>query len=747
MEQSLHQPGESDLSLATCQIPGLSAVSADQLNDIRTVFAQIGYLANVVRSFSKDIGKSVLQTVSKDARMVLMRTAVSEDAAPFRALERKGTQSDLDSAMSEERALVCGEPWGPRPGIVRNLLSPAAMVLIVWLNGQCAAPLLDLIFAFSSSFSSFTVAWLQCPVKTDSVSFVDIQTRADKLLATASVNSPGAALVTLASRAKLELDKVIHSVYHAFVARGFHTAEVSKAAPLVNVSEIVQSEVTQYADCTIVEVTKVQSVLPAAPSYPDITPNFVDDPSTSWHRTAQYLFEHVKMPAMSALRGDPLSELRWHRFQCDALHARADGIKLSERQVIRHLFASCTRSQPHYTIAQDMLAKPYCTLREWLDAIRDFYFTSGQFRFNVERAWQQYNAAESLDFNELIHHVRTYYQLIFLDYVHLPGKQNQLEFAWILFTKIQALLQPSSTSALTPVLIMFMPLSTLLERMNTELTPALREGPEQSTAVAMSFITWVIEQLQRVRESANTARRFTTELPVGNVDYALLGGANRHKAADKPRDKQRLQAAAVTDRPMHNPRGGPPVNMDIDVQYEDREGHVPGLKEAANSKDEAAVRSWVAEHVKSPTIDPGLKKALELELAGGPTSIHGALARAQRPLPPHLKADFRTVTQLLLRVFYLYPGKQCSVCPLGRKGSRRPPLHPLSECQHWRSLLPKAALDAFYEEPFNKQRAFTPVSRSQQQQPPPQKEKRPRYDTNRAGNQSKRPRPFEHNIR
>lgn len=757
LEEAIALPGDSNFSLAGARIPGISSVSRDQLEDVRTVFAQVAYLCRLVAAFHKDVGKSTFVSVCRDARMVLMRTAMSEDEAPFRVLERKGSPSEFEFAMSEERALTCDVAWGPMPGLVRNLLSPAAMVLAVWLNGPTAVPLLDLQYAFAASFEEFTVAWLECPVKADSVSasFPAIQTRANKLIASAAVSSPGLALVTLASRAKETLGRVIHAVYHAFRARGFHKEAVSAAPGTVHISEVVQSELLQYTDCTITAVSQVQSVLPTMPSFPDITPNFEDDPSANWHRTAQYVFENVKIPAASALRGDPLSELRWHRFQCDALHARADAVKLSERQVIRHLFSSCSRAQPHYTIAQETLSRQFCTLREWLDTIRDFYFTSGQFRHNIERAWQQYSAADAVDFNELIHHIKTYYQLIFLDYVHMPGKQTKLEFAWILFTKLQALLQPGTTSVLTPVLIMFMPLSTLLERMNTELTPALRESSETGAVVAESFIIWVITQLQSVRESANTARRFTTELPTPNIDFALMGGQNvRNKHTDKHTDKPRLQAAAVTDihGHPHVTKGqgypGPPPNRSNHMQYEDREGHVPGLKEAANSTDEAAVRAWVTDYVKSPGIDPALKKALELELAGGPTSIHGALSQATE-VPQHLgAAGFRAVTQLILRVYHLYPGKQCSICPLGRKGGKRAPLHPLSECPNWRRILPKSVADAFFAEPFNQHRAYTPLPPKQQQQQQQQpKDKRPRYDTDRAGNQSKRPRPFDQPIR
>ena len=57
--------------------------------------------------------------------------------------------------------------------------------------------------------------------------------------------------------------------------------------------------------------------------------------------------------------------------------------------------------------------------------------------------------------------------MIFLDYAHLAGKSQLLDFAWILFSKIQYLMQPGCTTTVSNTLRMFLPLSNLVSKMQT----------------------------------------------------------------------------------------------------------------------------------------------------------------------------------------------------------------------------------------------------------------------------------------
>ena len=97
-------------------------------------------------------------------------------------------------------------------------------------------------------------------------------------------------------------------------------------------------------------------------------------------------------------------------------------MNLSENQVIQHLSQKIHREHQHFVCAQEAAAKQLYTVRQWLYRICDFYFTSGAFRHKLEHAWTQYQSTNATDFNDLIHQIKTYYQMIFLDYAHLASK-------------------------------------------------------------------------------------------------------------------------------------------------------------------------------------------------------------------------------------------------------------------------------------------------------------------------------------
>ena len=203
------------------------------------------------------------------------------------------------------------------------------------------------------------------------------------------------------------------------------------------------------------------------------------------------MFDNIRMPAAAALRGDGLAELIWHRDVADILHARMKCMNLSENQVIQHLSQKIHGQHQHFVCAQEAAANQLCTVRQWLHRIHDFYFPSGAFRYKLEHAWTQYQSTNATDFNDLIHHIKTYDQMIFLHYAHLAGKSQLLDFARILFSKIHYLMQPGCTTTLR----MFLPLSNLVSKMQTVLTPAQNLSRFKADESAKAFISWIIQQL------------------------------------------------------------------------------------------------------------------------------------------------------------------------------------------------------------------------------------------------------------
>lgn len=744
VHQSILDPRESNLAVehAHCMVPGLSAFNLDDVDKLRKAIGHMRWLSVVYAEASKSTSSSAaraqLTLAQKDARLILVDEDLPESDLPFRSLEMRGCKS-VSAVLNSEESGTCAFSWGPNPGPARDLLSPAFMAVMCWLGPKYSMAVLDLAFAFARDVKSFKMAWLNCPAVSDFLDMIAVEKRASTLRSSPATNSPGAAVIHLAKLAESALFDVVHAIFHSFASRNYCSEQIKEPQGIVNVADMVKSEAIQYKDCTISAVVQVQSKLPTLSSLPDLEPQFGDDRSHTWFRTAEYTFKNVKFPSFFGHKGDQVSELRWHKFQSDVLHARALCTQLSEKQVIQHLMSSMSRTEQHFALAQQTALQAHCTTRQWLETIRDYYFTNGQFRHNIERAWQSYSADESVDFNELMHHISEYYRLIFLDYAHMPGKQSKLDFACILFVKLQTLMQPSTTSPVTHTLAMFMPLSQLVSKFNDELKPAMNECTDRADVIATSFIEWAITQLLRVRESANTVRRYALPDTDTQFDYARLQGRRKpSRGLPEPHQLQAAAAAHSPDRPLRvqqrQPQKGGP-----------RPAHIPNLKEACNTDSPQTLRSFVTTLRANPdaNLTAEFDTALDLELKGGDTSLHGALAHASEPLTA-VKPTFISCMQLLLKVYFLYRYKQCGLCPPCRADPASG-MHALDQCPTFSRVVPPAAAKKFFSNEFNRRRKFSPMPAGYDSAVPAErtdKGKRDRYDPIRKGlNKPKRTRP------
>ena len=464
------------------------------------------------------------------------------------------------------------------------------------------------------------------------------------------------------------------------------------------------------------------------------------------------------MPTSSALRRDSLSELQWHTYVSQVLHARSQCMHLSEKQVIQHLTSASQQAAPHIAAAQECASNPYCTVRTWLDCIRDFYFTNGQFRHNIEVGWREYDATTASDFNDIIHHIRTYYRLIFLDYAHMQGELTRLHFAWILFSKMQELMNPTCTSNLSSILRSFFPLSDLLSKMSGQLKPARQQCMESANKIATEFISWSIQQLQEVKENANTARIYTPAVSSRQIDYALLHKSkfrtHDHQQRQDRDKKQRLDlkaaAAALPPPPSsnkhqrlqsgqkrtHNQSRGGATKESTVTRY-----HVPELKEHLNCDDPVVFIKWIHQITKDPQFDPKLKTRLLKECAGDDSSLHVNLASAPNQLPAHVDPTAMGICKAQLRHYFLFQHKQCLICPVD-KSNPAAVNHTAGECGTLRAILSPDQHLKITRDPFNKDNNVTIL--------PPgwniPDSKKNRYDPTRKGPPPKRGR-TDHNIR
>ena len=744
IRESLVSAGESNLNVdhAQCQIPGLSRATPEQIDVLRQAIGLVNWFPDIAVAMSAQ--SRVAQTrPAKDARIVLLRTDIPEDKQPFMLVDSKTTHDNLRTTLGTSEVgngKICTEQWTERPGVIRNILSPASMTALTFLGQALAEPVIDFAYAFAIGKSEWGKAWLNCPVETDKINFAGSPDRIEKLCSLADIRSPGDAIIRLSSQIVHNLGPAMEAIYNAFESRAFCVGAIRRRVAPVDLSELVKSEAVQCRDCSNNAIAQVQPILPTESALRDPEPVFEDDPSTSWFKIAEYAFKSVRMPVTAITRGDPLSELLWHKYQSDVLYARANCRKLSERQIIQHIMSMGSKDDMHFQTARAASMQPKMTVKRFLETIREYYFTGGQFRLNIEDAWRRFDAENAENFNELIHYIKTHYQLIFIDYAHMAGKQSKLEFAILTFQKILAINKASTTSSLSQALQDFLPRDKLIERFEKNLKPAMQECTDNANSIADEFIEWVTTTLVSVRESANTIKRCMDPIAQDNVDYARL------KRKPRPR-RDHMLSAAVSDKSDHMQKPGynrsqpgpagpsaPPGKV--------KPQHINGLMGALNSNDPARIIA-LAHQVKGLADTPdSLKTAFELELNGGVGSLAELYSHASS-LPPEIRADKASMLHTMLQSHYCRKNKTCDGC---RGTPEEHPDHPVVDCEFVKRHIPPEKVQAFVQaHQFNRTRRFTPLPPGWT--PPRVKRdnkngKRGRYDFNNGG-QNKRQHRFE----
>ena len=695
-----------------CMIPGMSKSTPAQLDTMHQAIKIAVWLPELSVAMSGH-SRSAQTKPAKDARTVLYRPDFKE---PFQPVETKTTQDNLRAILSttdDNDGKICKEPWTTKPGVIRNMLSPAGLTTMAFFGHEIVGPLIDFAFLFAKSKNAWGRAFLDSPVEVDRLDFAGAPERVKNVCEMADTRAPSDAVHYFAAKIVEEVVPAIEATYNAFTKRNFCVAAVARAFHPVDLSEVVQCEAVQCRDCSNSAIQQVQPLLPTESILKDTTPVFDDDPSSSWFKTADYAFKDVRMPLAAITRGDPKAELYWHKYQCDVLYARTSCPKLSERQVIQHLLSKGSREDMHFQTARAASIQPKITVKRFLETIREYYFTGGQFRLNIEDAWRRFDIETALNFNELIHFVKTHYQLIFIDYAHMAGKQSKLEFAILTFQKILSINKPSDRSALSQALHDFLPRNQLIEQFDKNLKPAMQECTTNANEVADTFIEWLTTKLVAARDSANTIKRCMDPVAHDDIDYARVRRKPRHKADNRDNNRHdNFLAAAASNRNDNmqrpgNARPGRQSTGQIPWYGPAKGQRVEGLMDALNTGDLSKLLN-VAETVRTtPEIAAEMKTALRLEINGGVGSLAELWSHAAQ-LPPGIKdASQATMLSVLLDTYLRRKQKTCDGC---RGTCDAHPGHALVNCKFARRHIPPERFDAFVAaHPFNAQRRFGPI--------------------------------------
>ena len=671
--------------------------------------------SGVLRRLLEDAAPQAYEAFVDTARTFAPPTAAQAPLPPFTTLTKKQhlTLAAYRARISSPDALTCTVDWGPPEGPMKRMLSPACLLLYTWLGRTWTKPILDFVYSLCTGPAAWARAWVTNPAQFAVTSNAQIDlslqpTEASSNRTRGSFGTQAKVVLHLSLKAIEVLESLGEGIYLAPTFLPITLDAILQNVIRASPGDVAAAAARQYT--TLIRHDQVLTPLPTQSSLPKYEPNFADETNAQWFRTAQYHFSALKFPQDALERGDASAESVWHQYVCEVRHARSLCLNLSEAQVIRHLSMSFTRSAMHYQTSIEKAQTPNCTVTDWLDAIRDFFFTNGLFRHHIEQAWQTYKAGHASDFNDLVHHIRTYYQLIFLDYPKLSGDMSIQDFAWHLFEKMQYLMSHTCKSSLGVTLQMYIPHSDLLKQMHLHLSQAKAKSIDKANAAGVSFIVWCIEQLHVAKASANAAQRYSSAsyLPAPGVDYAALShkpavpekqplkrprfdGQALHTAPPgAPQPRISLTNAASNDGQHHTP---PHLQIPADPASRKADSPFPELQEISRSNDKRRQLSFLQHAYQHQRVPQFLRDLYfyEKDNEGQPGTLH-YLARQLR-MKYFVPKSPTTVGLFLLKSFFVHSKQLCWVCPHSRDGDPAQRQHPAIECPVVREQLRAANID------------------------------------------------------
>lgn len=735
-----------DYALTGSAIPGSGALTITHHQNLHLTITLCLTLGSIFSRLAKDCLTPAFASMSDRARALALSALQMDDGEPcFRALPKTGhlTSAQYSHVLNnreELRQCRVSRQWGPTTEPMRHLCSPAFLIFLTWIGSPLADPILDFLFVYATSSTSFVEPWLDCPTPyVHHFSFKGIHDRVEALRNNSHYRTPAHKLAHLAEEASERLTTLLKTLFLAAGECINIPATELFADNIVqpSFSSIIATAVPQLPTATTsLPVTQVSSELPTCSSLPHYTPNFSADHNPQWFRSAAYHFSNLHFPVDIVARGDASAERTWHEYACNVLRARIICLQLSEQQVISHLSQGFQRCDPHFAVSEECRMQPSCTILFWLSALREFFFTNQQFRYNIELAWQQYRIGHAKDFNELIHHIRVYYQLVFLDYPTLPGKMTLHDFAWHLFEKMQHLLSSACKTDLARTVQLYIPLSGVLEQMQLHLRGQAMINTTLELDPAHTFVSWCLKQLKFARETANTTRRYATVQETrSTIDYAQLSTrqsapASQPGAQAPATGRPRRLALLNSDKPPHS--GAPPAMQNASATPTPGDSlitrrNVPAdVRESINRKGRPLPGSTLRNIAKRlvPWMDALITH--ELHNPGKPDTLHGlarAYSNARQPTY-RVATSAEACCQYLLKSHLIYSRPLCSICPHDSPHGRA---HTAADCPELKQHAPEA-LRAFLANPVNTGKGFLAGEPGQPIPEGVMKPKRERYD-------------------
>ena len=109
--ESMAEPGNSEMQLANNSILGASALSPEQLLQVRNVFGSVEWLSHCFLNALSVGDRNTFMAALEDARQILVQEEMPEEQLPLKFPVRKGTTGQFNQSITHGLVTICTTEW------------------------------------------------------------------------------------------------------------------------------------------------------------------------------------------------------------------------------------------------------------------------------------------------------------------------------------------------------------------------------------------------------------------------------------------------------------------------------------------------------------------------------------------------------------------------------------------------------------------------------------------------------------
>ena len=232
---------------------GFDDLKRSQQETLVDAFSYTFTLAQILQRLHRETYTEPFKAFLETARLFAPETRLPHPVPPFVNLHRRQhlTLAQFKAKINDPSFLKCAVNWGP-PGDAQDLLSPACLLLYVWLGPTWGSPLLDFAYGMCSDATKYALAWSHCVAQLrGNTGVLDVRSQgvtASANRAKGTFSTPAQVMAHLAEKVIDILDPVAQGIFTAPAFIPVTHEELTNAIRRATPAVAAASPAAQYKD-------------------------------------------------------------------------------------------------------------------------------------------------------------------------------------------------------------------------------------------------------------------------------------------------------------------------------------------------------------------------------------------------------------------------------------------------------------------------------------------------------------------